>query len=286
MGFFRKMMLGFLSSFLVTLVTLFILNSTFNEVVVNGIFSEGLKTFLTDNQSNFFPEQGGESAISEGVINNMMNSEEMQVMINEFSKVIIEKMGNGNSEEASQYDFGDKMMEYFNENKEKISEETGVEFTDESINRVTSQIKNGNFNNNMNNMIENSKKVLSPEQQQVFNTISSFTTASTKNMIFTVIIVDIILIIIFSWSFYKWLSPIGKGFIIGSAFPIGIAYIVKKIILSTLNITVNISPILDLSYRFILLGIILIIIYVIINMFIKKKETVDDVVPRITNTSA
>ena len=292
MDFLRKTIIGFVSSTLVILVSLYIFNATFSDVVVNGLFSEGLKSFLSENQSSIFvtnPDVGGEeSMISEEVINSMMNSEEMREMINEFSQVMINEMGNGDisSEEMSNYDFGQKMMDFLNNNKEAISEETGMEITDETINNFSSQIKNGNFDRNMESMINTTKSTMSPEQQEIFSQLSSFTSLPTKNKIIFGIIGCILLIILLSWSFYKWLSPIGKSFIIGSIFPIGIAYLAKQILTSTINIPINVNPIINLSYKFIIAGVVIEVLYVIINIFMKRKETVNDVVPRITNTSA
>ena len=291
MEFLRKSVIGFLSSSLVVLVSLYIFNVTFSDVIVNGLFSEGLKSFLSENQSSIFvqnPDLGENSIVSEEVINNMMNSEEMQKMINEFSQVMINEMGSGDvsSDQMANYDFGQKMMDFLNSNKEEISEETGMEITDETINNVSSQIKNGNFNSNMQSMINNTKSTMSPEQQEIFGQLSSFTSASTKNKIIFGIIGCILLIIFLSWSFYKWLNPIGKSFVVGSIFPIGIAYLAKQIVSSTINIPINVEPIINLSYKFIIAGVVIEILYVIINIFMKRKESINDVVPRITNTSA
>lgn len=297
MSFLRNLLLKFLSGVLCTLFFALILNMTLKEVLINGVLYESMKSVLTTNEysepnvmDNVTYDENNSIFGNNTIMSEIINSDEVQGMVNEFVSQIMEQMGSNDIDMSSdnQIDVEQKIMDYIKTNRDTLSQESGVEITDEMINDTYLQMKNQNVNKNINDMISSTTNNMNPQEKTMLQGFSLITADSSRNLIIFAIIVDILLIALVTWSYYKWMWSVAWGMISGGLIPIGLCWLVKNIVLKSFNYNVNLEPMLKLSYYVVGTGVVIGVLYVIINSIIMKRrrKAIDDVVPRITNTSA
>lgn len=297
MSFLRNLLLKFLSGILCTLFFALILNMTLKEVLINGVLYESMKSVLTTNEysepnvmDNVTYDENNSIFGNNTIMSEIINSDEVQGMVNEFVSQIMEQMGSNDIDMSNdnQIDVEQKIMDYIKTNRDTLSQESGVEITDEMINDTYLQMKNQNVNKNIYDMISSTTNNMNPQEKTMLQGFSLITADSSRNLIIFAIIVDILLIALVTWSYYKWMWSVAWGMISGGLIPIGLCWLVQNIVLKSFNYNVNLEPMLKLSYYVVGTGVVIGVLYVIINSIIMKRrrKAIDDVVPRITNTSA
>ena len=287
---FRKFLIKFLTSVLCTAISFIIISLTFKEVVIDGILSEAIRPVLSSISIGENGEDNYSIFGNNEFVDQILNNEKSKELINGYLETMMNELGSEDQDmsQLEEYDFQGKMEQYMMDNKEELSQETGQEITDEMINQAFSQNGNDDFNNNMKVLINNTRNNLTDEQKSALNSVNYLTSDKIQLYITIGLIVDVLLIVILTWSVYKWLWNIALGMVIGAAFPIGISFLIDYLANSKFGFKVDVSPIHHLALPILIIGFIIGIIYVIIDVVVKKvqKGKDDNEVPRVFNTSA
>jgi hypothetical protein len=221
-------------------------------------------------------------------MNEMLNNEQSKELINGFFETMMNEISSDDidSNSIDEYDIQGQMEKYMRDNKEELSNNTGQEITDEMIDQTFSQTGDGGFNQAIKELINNTKKNMSNEQKSALSSVSYFTSEKIQFYVCIALVVIVSLIVVLIWSPYKWLWNIAWAMVIGSAFPIGIGFLIDYVANSKFGLKVDVSPIQHLAFPILIIGFIIGVIYVIIDIVCKKKVKSDNVLPRITDTTA
>ena len=282
---FNNFILKFLTSTLCTIITLIIISSTFKEVIIDGILSDALKNVFVVNSVN------GDSNLlgNNEAMNEILNNEQAQEIFSGFTETMMSEIGSDDQDmsKIDDYDFLGQFKQYMKDNKNDLFD-NGEEVTDEMIDQSFSQEGNDSFNKSIKDAINDTKNNMTDEQKSALNSISYFTSDKIHFYITLALVLNILFIVIASWSLYKWLWNIAWGMVVGSAVPIGLGFLIEYIANKSFGFSVDVSPIHNLAFPILVIGFIIGIIYVIIDIVVKKskkKENGNDV-PRIYNTTA
>lgn len=285
----RRFLIKFLTTTLCTIISFIIMSLTFKEVIIDGILSDAMKNMLSVTMIG--DVNGDPSNISffgdNEVINQILNNEQSKELISGYLETMMNELGSDDQDlnAIDEYDFQGKMENYIRDNREELSNDTGQEITDEMINEAFSQTGDNDFNKSMKELINNTRNNLSEEQKSALNSVNYFTSDKIQLYITIALVVDVLLIVVLSWSAYKWLWNIAWGMVVGAAFPIGISFLIEYFANSKFGFKVDVSPIQHLAFPILIIGFIIGVIYVIIDIVVKKKVKSDDV-PRISGTAA
>ena len=259
----KNFILRLLTSILVTLITILIINLNFKENIVNNIIFNSMKDTIFSNAG---------SEITELIEDN----KEVSDIFSGFMDTVISEISDSNVDlsKIDKYDLEGKTIDFINNNKDTL-DQMGINIDENTISEFSSKIKNQKISENVKDMITKTKESLPPEAQKALKIYEIITSTGIRNLLIIGIIIDVILIIVISFSFYKWIKNIAFAMIYGGVIPMGLAYAIKKIVYSRLNFDIDIKPMLKNSSYVVAGGVILLIVYIIIRIIVKRSERDD-----------
>ncbi|MBQ3307738.1 MAG: hypothetical protein IJG68_06085 [Bacilli bacterium] len=249
---------------LIICMTFLIINITIKDVV-GSIFQESWKTITSK-----IPFKEGNNEYVEKAkdfIGNLFHDEEVE----------IEEEDELDSEDDTST--SQKIFNFISNNKEKISEITGIEVPDDVMEEVSDMIEKKDFSSVIEKIEKYQEDKMTPEQKRALKIIRFFSNDFLKKILIILIILHLIGIALLQFSLYKWIRNLSLAMMISGGLVALIAYSLKLFVLSVFSgISMNINPMLKPSIICIVASIVLLIIYIILRIILKpkKKERKDE----------
>ena len=273
----KKIIKVFLSFIIVLLMLFLTISFNLNKVIVDGVIKEIIITKV-------IPKKVNNPNISEEVINTLplpdylKNSEDINKLLEEqrvqeiINKYIDITLDNLTSEEIKNIDIESDIINYINENKELIKEITGKEVTPEMIEDTKKVIEESNLNEAIEDTIESTKESISTEEKIVLKGYKEIISTKTRIIVIGLIALCLLLIAIIDKSFYKWIKTGSICTIISGILVLLMGFILKLIVTSILPLpSFNVSYLYKSGLIQLIIGIVILIIYIVLNKVLVKK---------------
>ena len=273
----KKIIKVFLSFVIVLLMLFLTISFNLNKVIVDGVIKEIIITKISAKKVN-------NPNISEEVINTLplpdylKNSEDINKLLEDqrvqeiINKYIDITLDNLTSEEIKNIDIESDIINYINENKELIKEITGKEVTPEMIEDTKKVIEESNLNEAIEDTIESTKESISTEEKIVLKGYKEIISTKTRIIVIGLIALCLLLIAIIDKSFYKWIKTGSICTIISGILVLLMGFILKLIVTSILPLpSFNVSYLYNSGLIQLIIGIVILIIYIILNKVLVKK---------------
>ena len=273
----KKIIKVFLSFIIVLLMLFLTISFNLNKVIVDGVIKEIIITKISAKKVN-------NPNISEEVINTLplpdylKNSEDINKLLEDqrvqeiINKYIDITLDNLTSEEIKNIDIESDIINYINENKELIKEITGKEVTPEMIEDTKKVIEESNLNETIEDTIESTKESISTEEKIVLKGYKEIISTKTRIIVIGLIALCLLLIAIIEKSFYKWIKTGSICTIISGILVLLMGFILKIIVTSILPLpSFNVSYLYKSGLIQLIIGIVILIIYIVLNKVLVKK---------------
>ena len=273
----KKIIKVFLSFVIVLLMLFLTISFNLNKVIVDGVIKEIIITKV-------IPKKVNNPNISEEVINTLplpdylKNSEDINKLLEDqrvqeiINKYIDITLDNLTSEEIKNIDIESDIINYINENKELIKEITGKEVTPEMIEDTKKVIEESNLNEAIEETIESTKESISTEEKIVLKGYKEIISTKTRIIVIGLIALCLLLIAIIDKSFYKWIKTGSICTIISGILVLLMGFILKLIVTSILPLpSFNVSYLYNSGLIQLIIGIVILIIYIVLNKVLVKK---------------
>ena len=243
------------SIILVILVVGLTLTSSLKTIIQKDIFTEAFKTQVLSSSENISTED----------IDKLLSDKETNKIVNE---VIDDLISDINSEKMTINDTTiDDALKYAESHKEELEKLTGSEINLDDINKE--EIKT-----TINESLAEVNTNMEPSVKGVFEVYGILTSKEFTIGMIAAIAFQIILLILLSWSVYKWLLPAGISLIVAGVIGFAaflLSYAVVGMLATQINMTINTSSIMYNSFIELGVGIITVIIYSVIKKKTKKE---------------
>ena len=273
----KKIIKVFLSFIIVLLMLFLTISFNLNKVIVDGVIKEIIITKISAKKVN-------NPNISEDIINTLplpdylKNSEDINKLLEDqrvqeiINKYIDITLDNLTSEEIKNIDIESDIINYINENKELIKEITGKEVTPEMIEDTKKVIEESNLNEAIEDTIESTKESISTEEKIVLKGYKEIISTKTRIIVIGLIALCLLLIAIIEKSFYKWIKTGSICTIISGILVLLMGFILKLIVTSILPLpSFNVSYLYKSGLIQLIIGIVILIIYIVLNKVLVKK---------------
>ena len=273
----KKIIKVFLSFVIVLLMLFLTISFNLNKVIVDGVIKEIIITKV-------IPKKVNNPNISEDIINTLplpdylKNSEDINKLLEDqrvqeiINKYIDITLDNLTSEEIKNIDIESDIINYINENKELIKEITGKEVTPEMIEDTKKVIEESNLNEAIEDTIESTKESISTEEKIVLKGYKEIISTKTRIIVIGLIALCLLLIAIIEKSFYKWIKTGSICTIISGVLVLLMGFILKLIVTSILPLpSFNVSYLYKSGLIQLIIGIVILIIYIVLNKVLVKK---------------
>lgn len=279
-----KKILTFLLTFILTgLISLLIISFTLKDVILNDILYESFKTTIIGKNykegniilDDIITEDG--VITDNDFVNEILESKEIKDMVNRYLDKIINTMADENIslDELNEYDIEQDMIKYIKENKEILSQKTGIEITDEMVDKASEKLDERDTKKVIKQTVENTRRNLSPQEKSLLKLYNFITSTNLKIILVISIIIDLLLIAVIKKSLFKWIKNLSQSMTIAGTLTILISMALEIIISKILKVQENIKleSMSNLSIIILISGIILYIVYKIIDrLLIKEKK--------------
>ena len=273
----KKIIKVFLSFIIVLLMLFLTISFNLNKVIVDGVIKELIITKISAKKVN-------NPNISEEVINTLplpdylKNSEDINKLLEDqrvqeiINKYIDITLDNLTSEEIKNIDIESDIINYINENKELIKEITGKEVTPEMIEDTKKVIEESNLNETIEETIVSTKESISTEEKIVLKGYKEIISTKTRIITISLIALCLLLIALIDKSFYKWIKTGSICTIISGILVLLMGFILKLIVTSILPLpSFNVSYLYKSGLIQLIIGIVILIIYIVLNKVLVKK---------------
>lgn len=273
----KKIIKVFLSFIIVLLMLFLTISFNLNKVIVDGVIKEIIITKIS-------PKKVNNPNISEEVINTLplpdylkdsedinklLEDERVQEIINKYIDITLDNL---TSEEIKNIDIESDIINYINENKELIKEITGKEVTPEMIEDTKKVIEESNLNETIEETIVSTKESISTEEKIVLKGYKEIISTKTRIITISLIALCLLLIALIDKSFYKWIKTGSICTIISGILVLLMGFILKIIVTSILPLpSFNVSYLYKSGLIQLIIGIVILIIYIILNKILVKK---------------
>ena len=273
----KKIIKVFLSFIIVLLMLFLTISFNLNKVIVDGVIKEIIITKV-------IPKKVNNPNVSEDIINTLplpdylkdsedinklLEDERVQEIINKYIDITLDNL---TSEDIKNIDIESDIINYINENKELIKEITGKEVTPEMIEDTKKVIEESNLNEAIEDTIESTKESISTEEKIVLKGYKEIISTKTRIIVIGLIALCLLLIALIDKSYYKWIKTGSICTIISGILVLLMGFILKLIVTSILPLpSFNVSYLYKSGLIQLIIGIVILIIYIVLNKVLVKK---------------
>lgn len=264
---FRKL----LSLILMELILLLIVSFTLKVTLINDLFIETIKnndniSLIGNNKSNEYNK-----LLNNSVINELLEKEEVKEFVNDYIDQLLIEISSDDNNSFDSSKLEKNMIEYLKEHKEELSSSTGINITDEQIDKVSSEINNIDNKKYLDQSITNIKKSTPKEIKMIIKTINLLTSTITKIIISILIIIIIAFMIILDKSCYKWIRSLSISMIFAGISALITSKAITIMIKSITSINVKVDTLKTTGVIILIVGIVLLLSYILLNKVLKKE---------------
>lgn len=275
MKWIKKIGIGFLSLLLINLIGILAIACNLKTILVDGVIKEVIKEQIIKNdykEESFVIGQEEINQITDDErIRELLNTKEIQDLINKYLDIVVDGLIDENN--LDEVEIEKDILQYIRENKEVIESVVGKEVTDEMIEKTVEQYEGKEISRNIKTTIANTSKTMTKTEKVVLKGYKTIISLQFKLIIIALIILDLILIALLQKSLYKWVKTLGTSSIISGIITILISIIVKMIIAHASTVkNMNTTSLLYAGIGIIIIGLLLTVIYKIIENIVKSKK--------------
>ena len=207
------------------------------------------------------------------VIKEVLQDEQIQEDLGDFLDDFIKNLSDDDIESLSTEEMQEEIITYVKEHKDELSEKTGVEITDEMIDKSNEMLEDVDTEKALKQEINNYKKNLTKEEKFAIKVFDFVNSVKLRMILIISIILDIILIAIIQRSTYKWIKNLSYSMTIAGLSIIVLAMSLRYVISTMTMVVINIKSITTLGIILLAFGIIIQIVYrLMIKYYIKENK--------------
>ena len=268
----KKIFTGLLTIILIDLIVLLVLNMSLKDFIVKEIL---INSISTNNELLNVDSSNIENPIiaNNEVIKEVLQDEQIQEDLGDFLDDFIKNLSDDDIESLSTEEMQEEIITYVKEHKDELSEKTGVEITDEMIDKSNEMLEDVDTEKALKQEINNYKKNLTKEEKFAIKVFDFVNSVKLRMILIISIILDIILIAIIQRSTYKWIKNLSYSMTIAGLSIIVLAMSLRYVISTMTMVVINIKSITTLGIILLAFGIIIQIVYrLMIKYYIKENE--------------
>ena len=285
----RKFLIGLLTFILINAIGLLILSFTLKTILVDGIIKEvivnqvDLPIFETSNyqyRNQINTDENIDKVTNDERVRELLKSDEVTELIDKYMDKIID--GYIDEEKLDEIELEKDMINYLENNKEKLEKITGKEITQENLDQAKEQIKEMDIDTKVKESIKTTSKTMPKETVKVLKGYKTFISLEFKLIMIGIIILCLVLIALLQKSMYKWIKLFTISLITNGVFAIIVSGSVYLIVYSLTKIKFNTSILLITGIVITIIGIIVQIIYNILTKNIENKEVITNEISQVS----
>lgn len=282
----KKILLILLNIIFVINSLLIIVSYTFKDIFVNGILIETVRARITQVEYKE-PNLTLDDVITEkGVItdnelvNEILKSKEIQELINEYMDKIVDTLLDEQKDVSNldPIELEQSMLEFIKNNKETLSNKTGIIITNEMIDESFEKIDKEDIKKSTIQTILNTKRNLSPKEKLLLKIYKILISVKFRTILWLILGLNVILTMIIEKSLLKWIHTISNLFMVTGILTILFAFGIKKLIASILGeINIYTTPMNRIAIALIILSFIMWITFKLVSVLKGGKHEVSKV---------
>lgn len=267
----RKILVFILGFILYNLVCAFILTFALKDIVqtemIGGVVRENVLPAITESEDV--------SSEEKEQIQALLEDDGVNKVINDVVGDILTTFGDENA--TFDQKSIDKIFDYVIDNKEQLEKAIGKEIDTNEIEKFRDSEEYNEFTGELSKTLNEVGETLDSSSRTAIKTYNYIVSDSFKIALGIIILIDLLLIMLIQWSLYKWLAILGRA-LYTSGLTVMLMYLAIKVFINKLlvengiNITIDTSNIFLLGIGSLVLGIVLVIIYKIVNRAKMNKE--------------
>ena len=268
----KKIFTGLLTIILIDLIVLLVLNMSLKDFIVKEIL---INSISTNNELLNVDSSNIENPIiaNNEVIKEVLQDEQIQEDLGDFLDDFIKNLSDDDIESLSTEEMQEEIITYVKEHKDELSEKTGVEITDEMIDKSNEMLEDVDTEKALKQEINNYKKNLTKEEKFAIKVFDFVNSVKLRMILIISIILDIILITIIQRSTYKWIKNLSYSMTIAGLSIIVLTMSLRYVISTMTMVVINIKSITTLGIILLAFGIIIQIVYrLMIKYYIKENK--------------
>ena len=269
MKIIKKIILFVLTLILLDLSLALMINCTFKDIIVKDILIESLKSNNENITSNIQNEELVKS--NNEILYEILQDKKVQDIANEYLEEIIDILSTEEDIELDTQDIQKEVIEYLKNNKEELSKKVGINITDEMINQAEKQMNDIDTKKSLEQQISNAKNNMPKEGKKLLKVYKFVVSEKLRIILIVSMIIDIILIILLKHSYYKWLKSTSIAIISSGLVALMSSLLIKLVIGHFTTVSIKVSTLQIAGLTTLVIGILLFIIYFIINNVNKEK---------------
>ena len=266
----KKVFTGLLTIILIDLLFLLILNISIKNFIIKEVLINSISTnnelVKVDNFNNDNP-----IITNNEVVQEILKDEQNQEYLSEFIDDYIQNLSDDDLETLNTEKIQNKIIIYIRNHKEELSEKTGVEITDEMIDKTNEILSNVDTQKALNQEINNYKNNMTKEEKFAIRAFEFVSSEKLRIILIISIILDLILIALIQKSTYKWIKNLSYAMTISGLSIIVLAVSIRYLISTTTMIVIKIKSITTLGIIVLAVGIAIQIIYRLIIKYYTKE---------------
>ena len=269
MKIIKKIILFVLTLILLDLSLALMINCTFKYIIVKDILIESLKSNNENITSNIQNEELVKS--NNEILYEILQDKKVQDIANEYLEEIIDILSTEEDIELDTQDIQKEVIEYLKNNKEELSKKVGINITDEMIDQAEKQMNDIDTKKSLEQQISNAKNNMPKEGKKLLKVYKFVVSEKLRIILIVSMIIDILLIILLKHSYYKWLKSTSIAIISSGLVSLMSSLLIKLVIGHFTTVSIKVSTLQIAGLTTLVIGILLFIIYFIINNVNKEK---------------
>lgn len=211
--------------FMISLTASFVLENGISSLLMSGLPNVGesvqQREFTTDQVVSSNGLNNNTNVDLEGVYNQVLEDlgiTEEQLMrilesplvkdlVNEFVDTVLEDISTG---DTSDFNLGEKVLDFVEDNKKEIEEIIGEELPMEKIEEFAKSEEVNEFNKQYQEAIEAVSGNIPAPVKGIVNAIEKFISKDFRNICLIISTLLLVVIALLQWSLYKWIRTLGN----------------------------------------------------------------------------
>ena len=278
MKWVKKILIGLLVLLLMDMIVALAISFNLKQIIIDGVIREAITERITKKEykapNDIISDEQIDQVVDDERVREIMKTPEMQELMNKYLDQTID--GLIDEENINEVEIEKDIVNFLKENKSVIEKQVGKEVTDEMLENAVSQLETKDMSNAYKQAIRNASKNMTKEEKQVLKGYSTIISTKFKIWMFIGILIDLILIALLQKSLYKWIKTFGKTMLVSGVGIVLMSIIVSAIVKGAANInSFNTTNLTITGVVIAILGLIIVIVYKVVEKIIKKKSEDD-----------
>lgn len=261
-----------INTIMVIAICILILNITGKKVFYDLLYNNLFKPVVIEETKTITKTEASNQDIAK-----VLENEETEKLINDYIDITMNELS---SDGTVTVDIGESFINYIKENKEVLEKELNVQILDEKLDEVKESPEYQQLIQEYKKAVEDSKNKLDSKEKGAIKGYNYAVSNNFRYLLIGIIVLCILLLGLIEKSVYKWMKNTSINTITSGIMVLLTSLLVQVIVDHTLagkEIVFTTKPMATASIITIVIGIALLIIYIIINKIIIKKEREENV---------